>query len=175
MPQSPDFMKWMKKNLATGNPIVNFLLCKGDAHDNYGAPGQYDHIEPFWGLYSNYDLNHEQVYDDDWVVHGSNYPPDGKDNLGYFRKFSSLPDTVEMEGNCKDAQPGWGKNEMYPCIYDQKNWGAALKGLADPLNRALPLVLTLLDEQNKEALSEPNIRNGEDPIFFTQSLTASDL
>jgi hypothetical protein len=97
-------------------------------------------------LYSNNHLEDDQVYDDDWIVHGSNYLPDGKDNLGYFRKISSLPDTVEMEGNCKDAQEGWGKNEMYPCLYDQKNWGAALKGLQDPLKRSLPLHLTLFNE-----------------------------
>jgi hypothetical protein len=35
---------------------------------------------------------------------------------------------------------------MYPCLYDQKNWGAALKGLKDPLKRSLPLHITLFDE-----------------------------
>jgi len=128
-------MKWMKKNLVNSNPVVNFVMCKGDPHDDYGAPRTYDHIEPFWGVYSNNELGDENVYDDDWIVHGSNYIPDGKDNLGYFRKFNSLPDSAEMDGNCKDAQPEWKRNEMYPCLFDQQNWGAALFGLRDPLNR----------------------------------------
>jgi hypothetical protein len=130
-PQSPNFMKWMKKNIVNGHPIVNFVMCQGDEHNAYGL-GHYDHIEPFWGVYSNNPLDDEEIYSDDWIVHGSNYAPDGDQNLGYFRKFHSLPDSTDMDGNCKDAQPGWGKNEMYPCIYDQQNWGAALKGLVDP-------------------------------------------
>ena len=52
-------MKWMKKNLVTGNPVVNFVMCKGDDHENFGAVGTYDHLEPFWGVYSNHDLSHE--------------------------------------------------------------------------------------------------------------------
>ena len=80
-----------------------------------------------------------------------------------------------MNGNCKDAQPGWGKNEMYPCIYDQQNWGAALKGLIDPLKRAKPLVLTLYYDNNNIVLSEPNVSIGDDAIFFTQHLECMDL
>jgi len=146
-PQSPNFMKWMKKSIVAGSPIVNFVMCKGDGHNAYGL-GHYDHIEPFWGVYSNNPLEDEEIYPDDWIVHGSNYEPDGDKNLGYFRKFSSLPDSADMDGNCKDAQPGWGKYEMYPCIYDQKNWGAALIGLVDPLQRSKDINVQLLDTKN---------------------------
>ena len=48
-------------------------------------------------------------------MHGSDYAPDGDKNLGYFRRFDSLVDTVAMDGNCSSAQPGYGFNEMYPC------------------------------------------------------------
>lgn len=111
-------------------------MCKGDSHSAYGL-GPFDHIEPVFGLYSNHPLTDEEVYDDDWLVHGSDYALDGDKNLGYFRKFSSMVDTVAMDGNCKDAQAGWGKNEMYPCFNDQKNYGAAITGIVDPKKRSL--------------------------------------
>ncbi len=44
-----------------------------------------------------------EVYDTDVLVHGSDYAPDGKDNLGYFRTFNSMPDGKDMDGNCKNA------------------------------------------------------------------------
>lgn len=94
-----------------------FPMCKGDSHTGDGI-STFDHIEPIWGLYSNHNLNDPAVYEDDWLVHGSDYSPDGNMNKGYYRTFNSMVDTKEMNGNCKHAQPGWGKNEMYPCIYD---------------------------------------------------------
>ena len=63
-----------------------------------------------------------------------------------------------MDGNCKDAQPGYGKNEMYPCLYYNDNYGAAITGLVDPLNLRKPLAIMF------ENIYEPNVRIGEDPI-----------
>ena len=34
-----------------------------------------------------------------------------------------------MDGNCRDAQPGFGRNEMYPCINDQVDYGIAVAGI----------------------------------------------
>ena len=101
-PQSSSYLKWVKKNLAQGYPIVSCVMLKGDDHDAHGL-GPFDHIEPIYGLYSNHPLTDEEVYDDDYLVHGSDYAIDGDKNLGYFRKFSSMVDTVKMDGNCKDA------------------------------------------------------------------------
>ena len=61
-----------------------FVICKGDPHDSYGL-GTFDHIEPIWGIYSNTRLDTKAVGDDDWIVHGSDYAPDGELNKGYFR------------------------------------------------------------------------------------------
>jgi hypothetical protein len=80
-----------------------------------------------------------------------------------------------MEGNCKDAQPGWGKNEMYPCIYDQKNWGAAMKGLVDPYQKRKQINVQLFDEHNNIQLGEPNIRDGETAVDFNVKLTISEI
>ena len=107
-PQAPDYLKWVKYNLVQGNGIQAFVMCKGDAHTGYGI-GPYDHIEPIWGIYSNNLLNESTpleetvLYEDDWIVHGSDYGPDGKQNLGYFRNINDFNDTTAMNGSCKNA------------------------------------------------------------------------
>lgn len=104
---------------------------QGDGHNCYGIENAtYDHIEPVWGVYSAAPLDDLTVYDDDVLVHGSDYAPDGAANLGYFRPFGSLVDTTAMDGNCADAQPGYGKNEMYPCVEEVHDFGWAITGNA---------------------------------------------
>jgi hypothetical protein len=167
-PQAQSYLKWIKKNIAANQPIVTFVMCKGDSHTGYGL-GPFDHIEPAFGLYSNHPLTDEEIYDDDWLVHGSDYSPDGVKNLGYFRKFNSMVDTVKMDGNCKDAQAPHGLNEAYPCYNDQLNWGAAITGLADPKNITLPLSLWV------DNWKEPNVRTGEKPVEMTATILVKGL
>ena len=152
----------MKKSLANQHPVVAFVMCQGDEHSAYQC-GPFDHIEPFWGLYSNHDLMDPAVYDDDFVVHGSDYGPDGDKNLGYFRRLNGMVDTVQMDGNCKNAQPEWKKNEMYPCFNDQNNYGTAIWGLNDPMKKLMPLYLST------KVMNDPDIRVGEHavPMDFT--------
>ena len=64
-----------------------------------------------WGIYSNHPLDDENVYDDDVILHASD-----QDQLPYYRPMSTLQDSPFMLGNCKHAQPGFGRNEMYPCF-----------------------------------------------------------
>jgi len=168
-PQSQSYLKWIKKNIAAGQPIVTFVMCKGDSHTGDGNAAPFDHIEPAWGLYSNHPLSDPEIYEDDYVLHGSDYSPDGDKNLGYFRKFNSLVDTVKMDGNCKNAQAPHGLNEAYPCYNDQTNWGAAIKGLVDPKNVTLPLSLFV------DNWKEPNVRTGEKPIEMTATILVKDL
>jgi len=168
-PQSPAYLKWVKKNLAHGSPIVTFVMCKGDEHNAYGP---FDHIEPIFGLYSNHPLTDEEVYDDDYLVHGSDYAIDGDKNQGYFRKFSSMVDTVKMEGNCKNAQDNSGghkRNEMYPCFNDQQNYGASIQGLADPKKVSLRSNLYV------SIIAEPDVRIEEKPVEMDGWLVVNDL
>lgn len=132
-------MKFVKKNLAAGNPVIWFPICKGDSHDAYGL-GPFDHIEPIFGLYSNHELTDETIYDDDVIQHGSDWEV-GPVHLGYFRPFNSLPDTKQMDGNCANAGYGPGRNEMYPCIYKELAYANAVTGIIDPKNIAKPLSL----------------------------------
>lgn len=167
-PQGPNYLAWLKSELLNNHGVVQFILCKGDAHSCYdGSP--YDHIEPFFKLYTNHEVTDTTVYPDDVVVHASDYAPDGKMNLGYFRNMSSLLDTIDMEGNCKDAQPGWGYNEMYPCIYDDVTYGYSITGLVDANTGALPLELYV------NSTEEPNIRQHKPPSLLQGHVVVSGL
>jgi len=164
-------LKWVKKNLAGGSPIVTFVMCKGDAHAAYGL-GPFDHIEPIFGLYSNHPLTDETVYDDDVLVHGSDYAIDGDTNQGYFRPFNSMVDTTAMEGNCKNAQDNSGghkRNEMYPCFNDQQNYGASIHGLVDPKN------ISLRSHLYVNILNEPDVRIDQKPVEMEGTLVVNDL
>jgi len=116
-----------------------FPICKGDENRGYGI-GHFAHIEPIWGIYSNHPLTDPNVYEDDVLVHGSDWQT-GPKHLGYFRPFNSLPDGLKMEGNCKNAGSGFGKNEMYPCVYDKITYGNSITGIIDTENQTLPLSL----------------------------------
>lgn len=167
-PQGEKYLGWMKSQLLNNFGVVQFVLCKGDAHSCYdGSP--YDHIEPFYRLYTNHPLNDTTVYDDDIVAHTSDYAPDGVENTGYYRPMGSLLDDLEMQGNCKDAQAGWGYNEMYPCIYSDLTYGYAITGLVDKNSNTVPVNLAV------DSISEPDIRRGEAAANFTAHLTVSEL
>lgn len=46
----------------------------------------------------------------------------------YYRTMKSLEDSTKMNGNCKFAGAGFGKNEMYPCIDESVTYGLAVTG-----------------------------------------------
>lgn len=149
-PQASAFKSWMKSHLSQGHGISWFPLCKGDGHDCYGGSpcpngGAVDHVEPVFGIYSDKPLDDATVYDDDWILHASD-----QDYMPYYRKMSTLEDDLSMEGNCKNAGSGFGKNEMYPCIYDKVTYGLAVTGV--DVKGTLPVSLTV------DLTAEPNIR-----------------
>jgi hypothetical protein len=150
-PQANAYKKWLKGHLVQGHGVVWFPMCKGDGHDCYGGSpcpngGHVDHIEPVYGIFSNHPLTDDTVYDDDWILHASD-----QDFQPYYRKMSTLEDSPDLQGNCREAQAGFGKNEMYPCIDEQVTYGLAVTGIA--VEGALPVSLEIPDT------SEPNVRN----------------
>jgi hypothetical protein len=165
-PQAKAFKAFIKRNLVKGHPIVWFPICKGDSHDPYRDDipngGAYDHVEPMWGIGSNHPLNDATVYDDDWILHGSD-----QDLEPYYRFMNTLEDDLSMQGNCKNAGSGFGKNEMYPCFYEKVTYGAAVQGLKKTGN--LPVVLNV-DTQN-----EPNIRSWSQAKDLHGTVTVSGL
>ena len=120
-------------------------------------------------MYSKHPKNDTTVYDDDIVVHASDYAPDGTDNAGYHRPFNSLVDDTTMEGNCADAQAGWGENEMYPCINNDLTYGTAITGINDKNVKTISVNLVI------NSISEPDIREDVDPSAFTGTLEFANL
>jgi hypothetical protein len=130
LPQSYSYISWLKSKLAQGQGVVWFIMCKGDGHNSYNIPNAtYDHIEAVYGLWSNYTLTDPTVYPDDVLVHTSGYAPDGINNTGYYRRFDSLIDTTDMNGNCSAAVPQFRQNEAYPCLEKNHSFGYAITGL----------------------------------------------
>eukprot|EP00520_Triparma_pacifica_P015815 CAMPEP_0118636354 /NCGR_PEP_ID=MMETSP0785-20121206/2575_1 /TAXON_ID=91992 /ORGANISM="Bolidomonas pacifica, Strain CCMP 1866" /LENGTH=346 /DNA_ID=CAMNT_0006527469 /DNA_START=38 /DNA_END=1078 /DNA_ORIENTATION=+ len=168
-PHGEKYLSWLKEKLAADNGVVQFVICKGDHHNSYGPfwnPVPYDHVEPFFSMYSV--APDDDVRDDDIVVHGSDYSPDGKDNFGYFRSFNSLLDDLDMQGNCADAGSGYGKNEMYPCIYSEQTYGtaiSAIKGLEGDLKVSLTVNTT----------DEADVREDEPPTPLEGTLKLRGL
>lgn len=167
-PQAPAFKRWLKAHLAKGHAIVWFPMCKGDPHVCYplSCPngGHVDHVEVMYGLYSNKPLDDPEVYDDDWIVHTSD-----QDYMPYYRPFHSLEDSPKMDGNCKDAGSGFGRNEMYPCFDESLTYALAVTGL-NVSGATLPVSIT-----TDGAVYEPNVRSGEAPKDLTASVTVGGL
>lgn len=164
VPQAGPYLAWLKRQLALERGVVWFIMCKGDKHDCYGMKNcTYDHIEAVYGIWSNHPLSDHTVYSDDVLVHTSGYAPDGMANTGYYRRFDTLVDTIEMDKNCSDAQPEWRRNEAYPCVDHNFPFGYSITGLLR--NGGQPVALKL------DNYEEPNIRNGTQVVYFTGTVT----
>jgi hypothetical protein len=150
-PQAAAYKKFLKNHLSKGHPVVWFPLCKGDGLDCYSPSacpngGMCSHVEPIFGIFSDHSLDDETAYDDDWILHASD-----QDLMPYYRKMSSLEDSTSMNGNCARAQPGFGRNEMYPCFDEKVTYGLAVTGL--DVKGTLPVSLQV------DITSEPNVRS----------------
>jgi len=166
-PQAAAYKKWLKKNLARGHAVAWLPICKGDSHQCYGGGdcpngGRTDHVEPVFAIFSDKPLDDETVYDDDWILHASD-----QDYKPYYRKMSTLEDGLSMNGNCRNAGSGFGKNEMYPCIYDQVTYGLAVTGV--DVQGTLPVSLTV------DITEEPNVRSQGQPTTVHGTVEVSGL
>jgi hypothetical protein len=166
-PQAAAWKKWAKSHLVKAEPIVFFPMCKGDQHQCYPGScpngGACDHVESMYGIYSNHSLDDPTVYDDDVVVHTSN-----QDCFPYYRKMGTLQDSKLMLGNCGFAQPGFGRNEMYPCIDQSVTYGLAVTGLR--VNGTAGRTALTVDVKY-----EPNIRGGDSPSLVSSNVTVTGL
>ena len=169
-PQAPVYKQFLKKHLVAMHPVVWFVMCRGDGQQipypgSNPNGGRFSHIEPLWGYFSNHSITDDVVRDDDVIVHGSDW-----DQFGYYRAMSTLVDSPAMEGNCKHAGDHPGVNEMYPCIYNEVDYGYAILGNIDPLNKTVPAILEV-DSWNEPDVNEPLVR----PKELHGALTISGL
>merc|ERR1712228_672814 len=79
--------------------------------------------------------------------------------------MGSLPDNSRMEGNCRNAPVGIGKNEAYPCIDSESNDGYCVTGPVDPAGKALPMTLSV------NRWDEPDVIKGERPVQLVGTVT----
>lgn len=143
-------------------------LLKHDKHTLYGrvsvpGDGHFDHHEPIIGIGSNHDLSDPEVYDDDWLVHYSDY-----DLQPCFRNFSSLEDDADMQGNCKNVRSDHGV--MYPCFYKEVTYGLSIKGLSMFGVDKRPRVHLDVDRPD-----EPRVRLGHPAAEMRGTVTVKDL
>jgi hypothetical protein len=118
-------------------------------------------------IYSNHSLSDPTVYDDDVIAHFSD-----QDVQTYYRRLSTLNDTLAMDGNCAAAVPGFGHNEMFPCFPTDVTYGLAVLGLnVSTSGAALPSVSL----STSGAAGEPNTRSGEPAVPLTGTLRVSGL
>jgi hypothetical protein len=172
-PQAPRYKAWMKKHLVQGHAIVWLVMCKGDDACPYPGAcpngGAFGHVEPVWGIYSNHSLDDPTVYPDDFIVHSSD-----QDLNPYYRPFHTLQDTPAMEGNCKIAQAGFGRNEMYPCINVSANVSSVI--IHPCLRQRLqPLHITLRAHRRKRQTTAWQSRESRAAATFLSPLLSCAL
>lgn len=165
-PQWKKYLVWMKNHIGNRHPCIWYVMTKeyGKNNLNTNTTGRFTHIEPVYGMLSNNSLTSTEYSDNDVLVHASDW-----DKNDYYRTFKSLPDNSRMEGNCRDAPVGVGRNEAYPCIDDNSNDGYCVTGPVDPAGKALPMTLAV------DRWDEPDVIKGERPVQLTGTVTIESL
>jgi len=166
IPQYDAFRKWIKKQLAAGNPLVMMIMLPLGTYPVYpGLPyGLYSHIEPFVGVMSDHPLSDDTLYEDDYIVH---YNDNGLQT--YYRAMSSLLGTFEEDqgfnfADCPDATGG-----SMMCLHPQYGFGWAVTDLNDA-RKGLPLSLVVEPSE-----SEPDLRAGESPSELKGTISVQGL
>jgi len=170
-PQAPAFKAWLKSHLAKREPVMWAPMEQGEyPHQPYGPAstpggGAFDHHEPIIGIGSKHDLSDPTVYPDDFILHFS-----AQDLMPYYRNFSSLEDSLHMNGNCAMAGTGYPDREAYPCFYEQVTYGLAIEGFDTAGGSSRPRTFIDVDRS-----SEPNVRVGETPVPLRATVTVQEL
>lgn len=169
-PQSEEYLKFMKKHLIAGNPIVWMVMFNGDSYPDAGysmdnqTNGIYGHIEPVVGILSDYELTDDTVHDDDVFVYF--------DDASKSKHYAAAN---EVSGECSFGS-GAGTCTAHcstglfgQCVWDQHGYIYAIQDFTDQ-RTAAPASLSI-----SPYASEPYIRGGHAPIDITGTLTISSL
>jgi hypothetical protein len=112
-PQKDSYLKWIRGQLKQGHPIAWMIMLGSQEHPpKYPVYpklpyGFYSHVEPVFGLYTDFD--DDDWHDEDVFAHGSN-----GNTHPYYRQLSKLTDNLNFTGNCaKSNYPG------DPCVYEE--------------------------------------------------------
>jgi len=134
-PQLDSGRKFMKQQLAAGNPLVQMIMLPFARYPVYpNLPyGTYSHIEPIVGLLSDNPLTDEDFYDDDYIVHYND-----ASSSPLYRSFSSLPGKMQL-GFARCPGNGGGSDM---CLHPEHVFSWAIQGFQDS-KEALPVSLTV--------------------------------
>lgn len=160
VPQADAYLKFMKKNLIAGNPIIWMVMFSGGSSPDDGytmdndTNGVYDHIEPVAGIMSDYPLTDETVHDTDVFA----YFDDASKATNYVVQ-SKVPGECSFgDSNQKHCQHRCKTGFMGQCVWDQHGYIYAILDLEDE-HDAVPVSLSI-----SPFASEPYTRGGEKPI-----------
>merc|ERR1711935_173528 len=161
LPQLPAYFKWLKSQLAGGNPVAWMILWNTQKNPIYNltAPaGMYGHVEPVIGIQSQHPLDDTRVYDDDVVVHFT----DAGTSRGY-RNLTSMQGSWGGPGQPADCGD-------YGYCMGPYGFGWAIHGFQDPNDATyIPTALHIEPED------EPDTRSGLKPIKLVGTLHISEL
>lgn len=163
-PQLDSGRKWMKRQLAAGDALVQMIMLPGARYPVYpGLPyGTYSHIEPIVGILSDHPLTDEDFYDDDYIVH---YNDAGSSPL--YRSMSSLPGKITLGVARCPGNDGIFGSQM--CLNPTNVFSWAIQGFQDS-REGLPVSLAV--DQWRE---EPDTRTGQSPTQMTGTITIDGL
>lgn len=167
-PQETEYLKFMKRQLVSDNPVIWMVMFAGDSYPDAGytmdnqTNGVYGHIEPVVGIMSNKPLTDETVYDDDVFAYF-----DDASKSTYYASRSEVSGECKFSGRSCRASCSTGM--FGQCVWDQRGYIYAIQDLADE-RKAAPASLSI-----SPFASEPYTRGGASPIDITGTLTFSKL
>jgi len=140
-PQAPGMLRWMKKHLVAGNPVLWYLLV--------GAGPFYDHIQSVFGYSSDHPLSDPIVYDSDQIGAATGY-----DLMRRWRTVNTLYDSSQL-----GTRFGWNKENNNctkgwhtECLPYNQTWAFSISGIVDPLHRSIPTSVNV-DDAGMEPMS----------------------
>ncbi len=148
------------------------MLDSGDEHNSYNI-AEYDHVEPVWGIFSNSSLDVDTVFPDDVLVHGSDWDQNGyyrpfstlvdspkngnvlTGNCSIAVPWGGGPNEVRTN-HTHVSRPSYHSIlilfctifrhavlQAYPCVMNDIDYGYAISGFVDPMQRAIPTSLSV--------------------------------
>lgn len=169
-PQSEEYLKFMKKHLIAGNPIIWMVMFNGDSSPDPGytmdnqTNGIYGHIEPVVGIMSDYELTDDTVHDDDVFVYF-----DDASKHNHYVAAKKVPGECSFENGGETCRAKCSTGIFGQCVWDQHGYIYAIQDFADERDAA-PASLSI-----SPYASEPYTRGGSAPIDITGTLTVSSL
>lgn len=170
VPQSEEYLKFMKKHLIADNPVIWMVMFSGDSYPDAGysmdnqTNGIYGHIEPVVGILSDYELTDDTVHDNDVFAYF-----DDASKSTHYAEANEVSGTCSFGSGGKTCSAHCSTGLFGQCVWDQHGYIYAIQDFTDK-RTAAPVSLSI-----SPYASEPYTRGGHAPIDITGTLTISGL